>query len=221
MAVGERLEIADGHDSAVLLSDSGSVRLFVLMVSTVVAGAALAMLALTTIEVSTTGNHRDGAEAFYAAEAILESVTDELAVAADWTPALTGVLKSRIFDPAGQPVAILAGPLDLARMTADLQTQSDAIAGWGPDNPRWRLFASGHLSSLWPGSGRASGIYLVVWIADDVADADGNPEADANGSVRIRAEAFGRRGSRRILETVVVRGQAAGVVRQTTRVEGR
>ena len=54
--------------------------------------------------------------------------------------------------------------------------------------------------------------YLVVWVADDGRETDGDPTADAaaegepgHGIVRVRAEVFGRAGSRRAIEAEVAR----------------
>jgi hypothetical protein len=59
---------------------------------------------------------------------------------------------------------------------------------------------------------RPAPCYLVVWIADDAREGDGNPLADAieaddpgHGIVRVRAEAFGASGSRRAIEAELVR----------------
>ena len=55
------------------------------------------------------------------------------------------------------------------------------------------------------GSGADSTLYTVAWVADDPADGDGNPSADANGRVTVRVEAFGPFRSRQALIATVRR----------------
>jgi hypothetical protein len=60
-----------------------------------------------------------------------------------------------------------------------------------------------------PGSANA---YVVVWIGDDARETDGDPSLDGAGGgqegryvVRARAEAFGPRGGRRVIEAELSR----------------
>ena len=50
--------------------------------------------------------------------------------------------------------------------------------------------------------------YVVVWIADDVDEVDGDPATDTNDVVMIHAEAFGTRGGRRAVEATIQREEA-------------
>ena len=66
---------------------------------------------------------------------------------------------------------------------------------------------------------RPAECYLVVWVADDGREEDGDPLADAfeegtagHGIVRVRAEAFGLKGSRRAIEAELVRACRGGGV---------
>src|SRR5687767_15650490 len=56
-----------------------------------------------------------------------------------------------------------------------------------PDAPVWRLFAHAQFSSILPSGTAAPGAYLVVWLADDGWDADGEITADTNGRL-LRSE---------------------------------
>jgi hypothetical protein len=54
--------------------------------------------------------------------------------------------------------------------------------------------------------------YVLVWIADDAGDTDGNPLVDGSaddnpgrGIVQLTAHAYGAGGSRRVLEATVAR----------------
>jgi hypothetical protein len=67
------------------------------------------------------------------------------------------------------------------------------------------------------GGGRDLLPYVVVWIADDPDDLDGDPSLDSNDIVIVRSEAFGIRGGRRAVEATILResaldGAAAGGV---------
>ena len=101
-----------------------------------------------------------------------------------------------------------AQSLDLARLTAERQAESDARAGpdvFGADSPEWRLFAHAPLGALLPGDGFDLPLYLVVWVADDEWDGDGDPAVDSNERILVRAHAFGAGGTRAIGEARVAR----------------
>jgi hypothetical protein len=53
----------------------------------------------------------------------------------------------------------------------------------------------------------ATPFYLAVWVADDVADGDGDPLNDANGILALRAVALGPGGIRAV--TAVSIGKTA------------
>ena len=91
--------------------------------------------------------------------------------------------------------------LDLVQMTADVQAAADTGGG---DPQAWRLFASGRLDALVPDA-RAGPWYIAVWVADDLADHDGDPSIDSNGIISLRAVAFGPRQAR--VTTVVSVGK--------------
>jgi hypothetical protein len=185
----------------------------VLIVTTIVAGMAAMMLALTDVDVAGASSARDGAEAFYAADAALEMAIDELAALPSWTPALTGSSSARWTGGGSTVQTPLGVQLDLPRATSTVQAESDAAASLGANNPVWRLFGHAPVSALFADSGPLADIYVVVWVADDRADTDRDPSTDANDSIQLRAEAHGRRHSRRIVESVISR-EAPGVVRQ-------
>ena len=60
-------------------------------------------------------------------------------------------------------------------------------------------------------AGNLCACYLLAWIADDPADADGDPQADApvgvegHGVVWLRGAAIGPRGARAEVEALVAR----------------
>ena len=50
--------------------------------------------------------------------------------------------------------------------------------------------------------------YVVVWVADDPDDRDGDPGRDSNDIVIVRSCAFGVRGARRTVEATILRESA-------------
>ena len=108
-------------------------------------------------------------------------------------------------DGASAPALSDGTILDLARLTLERQADSNALYPAGPDRPMWRLFAHAPISWLLPGGVIQSPTYVVLWIADDVYDRDGDPLRDSNGVLVLRAEAFGVHGVRRRIEATVAR----------------
>ena len=83
---------------------------------------------------------------------------------------------------------------------------------WGLNNPRWQLYAWGRLADWLPEGAIDAGFYVVVLVADDPAETDGNPLADGPGSgfgvVMLRAEAFGPGGTHAAVEQTLARVSA-------------
>lgn len=77
---------------------------------------------------------------------------------------------------------------------------------WGANNPRWLLFAFGWLDDM-SRSRIDSPFYVVVMVADDQSENDGDPLRDGAGTTNpgagilaLRAEAFGPFGVRQAVE---------------------
>lgn len=202
-------------------TDTGAALVMVLLISVLGVALGVIMLRVADVEVLGAAAQRDGAETLHAADALLEFAIDELARLPDWTPALSGIVRSSFLDSTSRPVSGVAGALDVTVMTSALQAETNARWALGPNAPRWRVFASGSLEQLAGSAGPTVGPYLVAWIADDEAETDGIPWVDANASIRVRTEARGRRGSRRLIEAVIARGAVAGVVRLVSWKEAR
>jgi hypothetical protein len=88
---------------------------------------------------------------------------------------------------------------------------------WGPNNPRWQLFAYGPLNRLLPGNVIDSAIYVSVWVGDDSSENDNRPLEDGalngnpgRGIIELLAYAYGRGGARRRVELTVMQTQANG-----------
>jgi hypothetical protein len=180
----------------------------------------------TTTETMVAANFRNAQDGVYAAEAALGLAVAELGAVPDWTLVLDGSSRSVFVDGSSFGPATLAdgSPLDLAgivhmlncRRTTDCSASSlvanTAQRPWGANNPVWRLYAYGRLSSLLPAPGLTSAQYVVVMVADDPSENDGDPLRDSAsesapgaGVLLVRAEAFGPRGSRQVLEATVAR----------------
>ncbi len=191
-------------------NDCGIALILALVISGLLAALGLSLLVMSDVERRMSSNAASSAEARAAAHAAVARGLVDLRLAGNWTPFLNGS-QSSAFAGAGTQVALpFGGTLDLAVVTADLQAQSPG--GFGANTPVWRLFAWGPLSQLGPPGAIESLQYLLVWIADDIADGDDDPAADSNGILTLRGEGRGPGGARRAVEATVVRAPS-GVVR--------
>lgn len=182
------------------------------------------------------GNIRGSIAMLYAADAGVELAARDLALA-DWGAALIGLEQGSLTDgapggakpiPNGGEVNLSAATnlLNCGRATACSAAQMDANTPerpWGANNPRWQVYAFGPLTALRALARPAPG-YLVVWVADDTRETDGDPAADAVGAdeagrgiLRVRAEAFGPLGARRAIEAEVARVCTDGPAGETCR----
>ena len=189
--------------------DEGSGVLLAMLIASTVLALVLGLVAVSSTERAMAANSSVGSETLYAAEALAAHVLSELSSDTSWTPALTGERHSTFLEPTAQPIAAWNESLDLSAMTVGLQQQSDGQFPAGPDTSRWRLFAAGSLAGL-VGNDRVGRAFLVAWVADDVADADGDPGVDANGSVMIRVQALALGGIQRSLQIVLRREDVSG-----------
>jgi hypothetical protein len=157
---------------------------------------------------------RQSREALYAAEGAIAFAIHDLGGIADWDPVLSGALASSVTDgaaigartlPGGDTVVLCCGASSL---TGDVQRRAHGGRTWGADTPQWQVFGWGPVSG-WLLPGRIdSPIYVVVWVADDSADGDGNPAADANGIVELHAQALAPGGGRKVVEVLIQRPPA-------------
>jgi len=197
-------------------------------------GSAL-MLAGAT-EAKITRNFRNGTEALYAADAVLEWAVGELRGVAHWNQLLAGGARSSFTDGDPNGIRTLADGtvIDLARIRNDLNCRSaracsdarlDSITAerpWGVNNPRWQPFGWGYLDRLLSGGAGDSPVYVVVFVADDASDCDDNPLVDGGalvscpagvtknpggGVLNLRAESFSSFGAHRAIELTVARAQ--------------
>ena len=202
----------------------------ILLLSTL--GAALVLA--TTAESLIAAHFRTGIEALAAADAILARSVADLGAVPDWTDVLSGRIASPFLDGPAMGTRRLAdgSTLDLTRLVnqancgrdaACRATDMDAVTAerpWGPNNPRWRVFASGGMPALTGQPQSAPSVYVVSMVADDGTENDGDPESDGAiiggvtnpglGLVEVRGEAFGPLGTHRIVQATVARLDTVG-----------
>ena len=104
-------------------------------------------------------------QAFYAAEAVLEWVVQELRGVQDWHGLSAGIVRSRI--GGAMRVQLADGTvLDLQDETDQLE-QTGAGATAAGRGLRWQLYAHGPLGALLPIDPSNGLLFVAVWLADD------------------------------------------------------
>jgi hypothetical protein len=208
-----------------LPSDAGLALLIVVISLALFLAVAAALVLMVSMESRMAGAERARHAVRGAAEVALERALQELAIAADLNEILAGSVRSGVAGADLSPEVGEWGALELPALTDVLQREAAAANQWDADGQVWRLFgyapldvlldaagpgASGSTSggggaSAGGGTAVSSAFYTVAWVSDDPADGDGNPSADANGRVMVRAEAFGPFRSRQALVATVRR----------------
>ena len=117
------------------------------------------------------------------------------------------------------------------KVTACSSTDMDAITPerpWGPNNPRWQLYAYSRMSDLMPPEVVDSPFYVIVMVGDDPSENDRNPLKDGvsqtnpgTGVMAMRAEAFGPRGAHKVIEMTVARTDTTELERGYTGQRGQ
>ena len=183
--------------------EAGSALLVVLLASSLLAALGLALAALGSVETVIASNQRAGSQLAYAAEAAADAVLVDLLTIANWSDTLSGVASSSLHGHSVPPVGPGEPPMTLAQLTLAVQSEFDAQGSWGANHPQWRLFGHGWLSELAPMATVDSDEFIAVFVADDMAENDGNPLVDSNRRVQIAATAMTARGSHRSIAMTV------------------
>jgi hypothetical protein len=215
-------------------SNERGIALLVAMMALVFMSAlGLALVASTTAETLVAANFRAAVETAYAADAMVGRAMVDLRMAADWTPLLTGVVRSTFVD--GEPTGVrtlddgsivdldrVVNLADCNKTTACRASEMDAVTSlrpWGLNNPRWQLYAYGPLKQLSADLPLRSSSYVVAMVGDDPSETDGNPLRDAAeaddpgaGVVALRVEAFGPHGAHKIVELTLLRSAGLHVL---------
>jgi hypothetical protein len=189
-------------------NERGTALLCALMVTALLTtlGASLVMVVITETLVG--AHHRASHEALYGAEAGIERAIGELRQMAAWqaVPAAgTATALPELNDGTLTPALPDGRRLDLVRLTADRQAESDRFYPDTPDRPAWRLFGHTSLDRLIAGDAGTAPPYIIVWIADDPGDLDGDPARDSNDILLVRCEASGARATHRAIEAAIRR----------------
>jgi len=201
---------------APLYHDERGVALIIALLAMLLLSALGMALALTTsTETRISSTFGGSAEAFYAADAVFERVVQDLSLLPDWNLALGGAVTSAFVDGPPGPRTLADGSmLDLTQATAKVNCGNATCGPWGPNNPRWQLFAHGALRDLSPSRAINSGVYVVAWVADDPLENDGQPLVDGDttaganpgeGLLQLLAHAYGAGGARRVVEATLRR----------------
>jgi type II secretory pathway pseudopilin PulG len=187
------------------VSERGAALVLTLMVVALVGGLGGALLLVMSMETAVQAHHQQVQLVRQAAESGLACAVADLRRAADWTLVLSsgpGPAGSCLEAAALPPPWPNAASLDVQALTETLQAATRSRYGLAPDTPHWTFWIMGAA----PGNARGSiAPVVLVWIADDVEDGDGDAGADANGVVWVRAEAWGPAGARAAVEAIVRR----------------
>jgi hypothetical protein len=172
-------------------SDGGVALIVAVLIMLLLAALGLSLTMVTSTEERVAYSYANAGEAFYAAEAALELAVQELALIPDWSHALDGSATSSFVDrqvssrpwPGGvaqtsreATALVTCGRTSCTGVDMDART---AERPWGPNNPRWQLYAYGPMRNISP-SNVDSLHYVAVWVGDDAMENDGNPLVDGD-----------------------------------------
>jgi hypothetical protein len=207
------------------VTTTGAALIVVLLAMALMMWLGLALVLGTAGEVLVASHFVTGEEAFYAADAGLESAVDEIDRVPDWSLLLQGAVRSVRSDgpPSGARRLVDGTTIDLAGLTNTLNCghaaactpaemdASVAARPWGANNPRWTLYAYGPANDMIPGESD-SVMYVVTWVADDQSETDNDPTTDGasggnpgSGLIVVHSDAYGPADARRTVEATIAR----------------
>jgi hypothetical protein len=176
-----------------------------MMALSVLAALAATLVLGTVTETAVATTYREGIETFYAAEAAVEFVIQDLAAAPDWEGIVAGEVMSSFVD--GPPLGVRrvgAVLFDLAAATDDVL----AATGGYDDEREYRIYAHGRLADMIPDSAARSPYYVAVWIAGI-----GATDIERRSAISVVGRAYGPTGSRRSVVVSVIRPDSEEMVR--------
>ena len=203
--------------------DDGVAMMMAMAAALLTSALGVALVLATSSEAVIASNFRDQAEGAYAAEAAMERALDDLAAVDNWNAVLNGTVRSTFVDGAPDGTRILGdgstidlgqvvNMADCGRIQPCSDADMDAVTAqrpWGPNNPRWQLYAYGRLKGLLPNEAIDSPYYVSVLVGDDPSETDARPLEDGHaagaGILVLRAESFGPRGVHMSVEMTVAR----------------
>ena len=219
-----------------------------LMAMTLMIALGMALMMTTMTETKISANYREGSEAMYAADAAVERVMQDILTVPDWNQMLKGNVTSAFIDgPASGTRTMPNGQkLDLTELTNSMRcgktvcSDADLFAltpdrPWGKNNPRWQLYAYGPLSDMLPTGTINSSDYVIVWIADDPSENDGDAVTDGGapicsdagcsnpgtGVIAMLAQAYGPDGVTRRIQVTLARTDTTEIERGYTGQRGQ
>lgn len=173
-------------------SQAGAALIIALMAMLLLMSLGLMLVLSTALETLIAAHFRAGQEAFYASDAGLERVMDDLDRAVDWSTVLTGADRSAFVDGPSPGTRTLSDGSSI-----DLTAATNQLNG-GVNNPRWNLYAYGPLNAMVPTGTINSDLYVAVWVCDA-------PQDPGSGVMAVRSQAFGPGGIHRVVEATVTR----------------
>lgn len=204
----------------------GAALIAAMLIMLLLSALGLSLATVTSTEEQVAHSYSSGSESFYAADAALELVVNELGLQGDWNRVLDGSASSSFVHPSvvfrrwpgGPPITsaeatafVTCGRATCSTTEMDTRT---AERPWGPNNPRWRLFAYGPLAAMSAAGAVNSTEYVAAWVADDPQENDDDPlvEGDESrgpnpgrGVLTVLVHAYGL-STVRVIEATVARG---------------
>ena len=222
--------------------ERGAALVVALMATLLLSALGLALILTTTTETKITGNYTYGQEALYSADGAIERTVQDVLTVPDWNDMLSGAQRSAFVDgsPSGTRTLPNGAVIDLGEATnmincgklttcsaAEMNTSTEDRP-WGLNNPRYQLFAYGPANNFLDTGTTNSPFYVVVWVADDPSESDGDPTKDGNdatnfgsGVITLRAEAWGGRGAHKVIEVTLTRTDSTEIERGYTGQRGQ
>jgi hypothetical protein len=208
-------------------SERGTALLCALLVTALLATLGAALVVVVTAETLVSAHHAASQQALYAAEAGAERAIGELRALTSWQtvpmPGSTSALAD-LNDGSLAPELADGTVLDLAQLSVERQADSNGFFPNTPDRPEWRLFGHVSLDQMIAEVASSAPPYLLVWVADDPDDLDGDPGRDSNDILMVRSEAVAGAGVRRSVQATILRRSAldgaagGGVMRSDVKV---
>jgi hypothetical protein len=207
--------------------ERGTALLCALLIIALLTTLGAALVVVVTAETLVSAHHAASQQALYAAEAGVERAIGELRALATWqtvpTPGSASAFAD-LNDGSLRPELPDGTVLDLPQLTAERQADSNGFFPNTPDRPEWRLFGQVRLDQMVAEAAGSAPPYLIVWVADDPGDLDGDPGRDSNDILMVRCEAFAGAGVRRSVQATIFRHSAldgaagSGVMRSDVKV---
>lgn len=216
-------------------SESGTALIAALVLLAMMSVVGLGLALTTGIEPALASAHESSLASVYCADAGLAIASRELRDIADWSLVLSGQVMSTVLHattsdrlalPDGTHIDVtgLTNAANCGHVAACTTGELDAFSTdrpWGSNNPRWQLFGHVRLDQLVGPDVELRPCEVVVWVADDPAELDGDPlhdsQVDVSGSfppgagiIVIRAEGFGTGSAHRVLTQTLARPPVAG-----------